>query len=690
VVIIPSEPALRSEPAPVSVPKTAEAKQAEPGTDEVSIPGEYVINLLSSTKKLDMGKYVKNETIRSNHLYQTTFIKDGITWYRLRLGFFTTRSAANDVLKKLGSGYREAWITKATKIEKGAVVKQMVGTDSTMSSDTAPDRSTYKKPSRKELPARTARRADMTKTMELARKAVIEKKYTLAVRLYTKVLQSADTRYHQDAQEFLGLARERNNQLAHAKAEYQIYLKKYPEGEGAKRVQQRLNALLTVRMKAKPRLRAAKKRAEESRTDVSGSFSQYYRYDASETDSATTTDQSYLITDLSLTTRTRKGDYDIRTQFNGNYQWEFISRNEDTFRVSNLYIDARDRGRNLSAKVGRQTRSTGGVLGRFDGGVFSYGIRPKVKLNLVAGYPVSSTENTTQTNKYFYGTSIDIGTFAEHWNVTGYAINQIVDDITDRTAIGSEIRYFDKDQSYFTLVDYDTSYKTLNTALFLANYRFPNNATLNLNADYRKSPFLTTTSALQGQGVFTIEELLATKTEDEIRALAEDRSATSTMVTVSGSYPLSSKYTVSADVTASHLSSTPASGGVAATPSTGKEFFYSAQLLVRELFKKGDISIVGLRYSDSSTANSTTFTVNSRYPVNAKIRANPRFIYIRQNRNTGTVTSTIRPSLRMDYRWDRKLNIELDAGMEWVDDSLTPANDRFSYFIYLGFRKDYY
>lgn len=31
----------------------------------------------------------------------------------------------------------------------------------------------------------------------------------------------------------LGLARERNGQLAHAKAEYEEYLREYPNGEGA-------------------------------------------------------------------------------------------------------------------------------------------------------------------------------------------------------------------------------------------------------------------------------------------------------------------------------------------------------------------------------------------------------------------------------------------------------------------------
>ena len=56
----------------------------------------------------------------------------------------------------------------------------------------------------------------------------------------------ARTVFSKEAQEYLGLARERNGQLAHAKAEYRIYLAKYPEGEDAQRVRQRLDALVTA------------------------------------------------------------------------------------------------------------------------------------------------------------------------------------------------------------------------------------------------------------------------------------------------------------------------------------------------------------------------------------------------------------------------------------------------------------
>ena len=51
---------------------------------------------------------------------------------------------------------------------------------------------------------------------------------------------------HAEAQELLGLAREKNGQTAHAKAEYQRYLALYPDADGAARVRQRLAALLAT------------------------------------------------------------------------------------------------------------------------------------------------------------------------------------------------------------------------------------------------------------------------------------------------------------------------------------------------------------------------------------------------------------------------------------------------------------
>ncbi len=44
-----------------------------------------------------------------------------------------------------------------------------------------------------------------------------DKDYAGAIRLYTKILEQPDNQYSQDSLEYLGLARERNDQLAQAR-----------------------------------------------------------------------------------------------------------------------------------------------------------------------------------------------------------------------------------------------------------------------------------------------------------------------------------------------------------------------------------------------------------------------------------------------------------------------------------------
>src|SRR5262249_45043962 len=69
-------------------------------------------------------------------------------------------------------------------------------------------------------------------------------------------LRYPENRYSAEAQELLGLARQRNGQPDAARAEYEDYLRRYPRGEGHERVQQRLAGLVTASGESDARLRA--------------------------------------------------------------------------------------------------------------------------------------------------------------------------------------------------------------------------------------------------------------------------------------------------------------------------------------------------------------------------------------------------------------------------------------------------
>ncbi|MEJ2419527.1 MAG: hypothetical protein P8Y45_21900 [Exilibacterium sp.] len=112
-----------------------------------------------------------------------------------------------------------------------AATRALAATDSQRGSGTAKDSSAKRDPAG---PRRNTRQGSLKKAsaaaaagninskdpselMELARQAVANKDYSRAILLYTKVLQMPDNEHSKNALEFLGVARERKGQTAHAK-----------------------------------------------------------------------------------------------------------------------------------------------------------------------------------------------------------------------------------------------------------------------------------------------------------------------------------------------------------------------------------------------------------------------------------------------------------------------------------------
>jgi len=105
-------------------------------------------------------------------------------------------------------------------------------------------------------------------------------------------------------------------------------------------------------------------------------------------------------------------------------------------------------------------------------------------------------------------------------------------------------------------LDYDISYNDLNTLILLGTWILPAGTTFNASFDYRNSPVLTTTNALQGQNSGSISELEDFLSESEIRQLAEDRTTDVKTVTGGISRPITDQLQISTDVTATTLSAT--------------------------------------------------------------------------------------------------------------------------------------
>jgi hypothetical protein len=535
----------------------------------------------------------------------------------------------------------------------------------------------------------------MAELLDRANQTMLNKNYSRAVQLFTKIRDQGSDEVRVHVQELLGLAREYNGQIAHAKAEYRKYLAVFPEGEGAERVKQRLTALVTAAQTPKQAIGPGRSQREKDKSkwdhQVYGSFAQtYFRDETTPDDQDSLVVRSDLTTDFDLVTRSRKGDLDLKTQFIGSYRKDLRTDSDGgEFIPSILAFETSHAGNGLYARVGRQSRTTGGILGRFDGIHTAYEANETVTFNGVYGYPVDTSDKSKiNSDQEFYGASMELNNLGDAWDFSTFYIAQENLGIKDREAVGAELRYFDTRKSFFTLVDYDTYYEDLNIFLFIGNWTITEGSTFNLVLDYRNSPILTTTNAIQGQLVTGFQQLLTLFNEDQLYQLAQDRTAKSQSATVSLTQDFSEDWQFIGEVTVTEFGDTVASGGVDAIIGTGKEYVYSSQIIANNLLTESDIVIFGLRYADTFNADTYSLTGNWRINVSRNLRFNPRLrIDYREDKDDDDTRVLARPFIRMDYRFRRWAKLEFDIGYEWLDEQFSgQSQNTTGYFMSAGYR----
>lgn len=524
----------------------------------------------------------------------------------------------------------------------------------------------------------------LAELMKEAREALIKSENSRAVQLYTKVLRTAKGDIRKQAQELLGLARERNGQVAHAKTEYEKYLEEYPEGPDADRVRQRLAGLITATKLPKrllgKLLPSAKPEVRIGGWDTRyyGRLSQFYFYDQTTPEGGTKqVNRSDFRTDLDFNSRWRNDDYDMLFQYIGSYVDNLLSGPEGG-RLSKLSFSIRNKKNNSFAKIGRQTRTSGGVLGRFDGVHLAHDINPYFTINGIFGYPVeSSRQMRINSDRRFYGISTDFGTSDDKWDFTTFFIEQENQGITDRQGIGGEIRYFDSQKSFFNLIDYDIMFKELNIFLFNGYWNYSPKTTFNLILDYRMSPLLTTNNAIQGQFVGDLSDLFGIYTEDELRQLAKDRSAISKAITLGITQELKENVQLTGEVTLSELEGTKSSGGVEGMPGTGIDAAYLVQTIFTNAFVENDVVITGFRYSDTQRSDIYSFNVNCRFPYKNKLRLIPRLRFdYRDGKSGANDRITLRSSLRFDYEIQEWMRFDVEGGAQWMNNKNSSLSQR--------------
>ncbi|MBI3776565.1 MAG: hypothetical protein HY273_13660 [Gammaproteobacteria bacterium] len=258
-----------------------------------------------------------------------------------------------------------------------------------------------------------------------------------AIQILSALISLPPNPYRAEVLELLGVARERKGQKAHAKAVYEQYLAEFPKGEGADRVGQRLAELLSSDLKPQEKLKAVKAAAPSHAWTHNGSFAQYYyRGSNNMGGGAPAVDQSTLYTQFAWNSQQRGERFDSRMVTNVSHQRDFLNAPEDV-EINSLYAQIKDKQGGWFAKLGRQSSSGGGVLGRFDGLLAQYNATSTVRLDAIAGYVVELSEKSTlQIHHPFWSVATNFGPYLDGLEIMPYYIRQTADGMLERAAIG--------------------------------------------------------------------------------------------------------------------------------------------------------------------------------------------------------------------------------------------------------------
>jgi hypothetical protein len=612
------------------------------------------------------------------------------SWQELRLGFFDSEAAARARLDALRARFPDAVIAVASIAEQDAAAadRRLQGAGQ------MPPARAVAEPERK-LPELTPeRRAALVVE---ASDALLAQRYDRAIQIYSRLLEEPDYDGRREARERLGLARVRNGQVALARLEYDTYLAEFPDGPDAERVRQRLAGLVVAASPA--RARGEPIAANESLWNVVGGVAQYYRRDVYEPlATLPETLQSALLTNLDLVVHREGERFDLRTRVDAAYRYNLLEPQggmdpKDQFYLTNAYLDLVDQRHDWSARVGRQSLHTSGVLGRFDGAHAEYRWRPDIAFTATLGRPVDYPRHAVDQHREFAAFSTDFDKLVKQWDVSFFGMLQNIDGIADRQAVGAEARYRGAAWSVVGLVDADLSYGVLNSALVNANWRATPKLTLYGRLNVGAAPFLTTRNALIGQTATSVDELLGTYNEGQIRTLARDRTAQEQDAAFGFTRPVLERFELNVDLVYSEYGATVASAGVAALPASGPQTFFQATLIGSSILKSGDTTIFSLRHTDAANTSSDTFVFDVRLPSARKLRLNPRLALTERASAAGEQQWIVAPQLRLTLRRPNHHRFDLDLGAQLSDKKLpvpdptlgAPTEQSEAYFVEAGY-----
>ncbi len=558
-----------------------------------------------------------------------------------------------------------------------------------------------------EPPATTATAPEVqtraTELMQRARDALTAHLVEDAIGNLNQLLLLPPNTFSQEAQELIGLAWERAGNPDRARTEYELYLKLYPEGDGAARVGQRL-ASLEGRAPT-PAAAASAAAPIENATKVAprsdhftGNIAQYYYGGKARTQSlvniAAGIDQSTLsrntesaiVTSVDAGARYSATDSETRVVLRGTDSLNLSSDSHGQSLLNAAYIDYKRTDSGLAVRIGRQSAVGGGLLGLFDGASLSYPVSSAWKLDMMGGVP--SNPLVATPDERLIAAMVEADGILDHWGGDAYVIDETTQGISNQRALGTEVRYSDELFSTYSLIDYDLLFHKFNALSLQGSIQAPAQTTITLLADVRKAPSLALTNALISAGAASLRDLLQVQTMAQVRQDALSTTALARQGLVSLSRPLGQKWQATLDLRYSEVGATPAVGDFDATPATGAQYGATLQFTGSNLYSPRDINNFNLSVLSAPTFKGEQLSYGNLTGLHGEdATIEPSLSFYTQHDNLGEHLKRTSVGLRANYRLTRRASV-LGEGLVESSRTTGPLNhaSTTSLFFYFGYR----
>lgn len=535
--------------------------------------------------------------------------------------------------------------------------------------------------------------------MEEARRALANKEPAMAINRLNRILGLPPNSQTEAAQALIGEAREQNGELLKARAEYELYLKLFPAGPGAARVRERLAALPKGELAARA-ARPLPKEAGPAEWFFSGNLSSYYYTGKSQIetlvppppgmltfnrDTLSMVDQRSLISSVNLHARRRDAFSDTRIVFRDTDHRNYLDSRRSYNRVYSAYVDHNDRKLGYYARLGRQNPSGMGVLERFDGLQGGYNLNPEWRVNAVYG---DAVEFLSPFKKNFYGASLDLLPQTGRPGISVYAIDQTLDGLANRRAVGTEARYFDGRISAYGTLDYDVFYKDVNIFMLQGNYLDEAGNNYFVVLDRRRAPSLSLTNALLAAPGLSVTDMVRQQGIDAVRDQAKSLAAVSNMFSIGFTHPYSERWLLGADYRLASISATQPVVAViplgvigtclgtidvinntcifntASQQGSGNNHVVTFQAIGNSLFMPNAVGVGNISFIRAPTYHGESLGLTYMLPIGENWRIDANLRYYTQRDDDGTHQTRLSPSLKIGYQWRNRLYWEGEIGRE--------------------------